>query len=238
MEANEVIEGIRQRYCMCSSYHDEGFVEMRRSGNLTALIEFKTFYRQPNQFRFEFRKNAPLGGLMTFSVCRNRNECISHCPGMEPAVSQSDLNFAIAGVTGVSLGTAVHIPPLLMPSIKTHRLIDYEEYKLVEDESGSESHFHVVEMHEQGTRTRMYVRKEDFSICRIARDSTTTNTDESIAQILERLPEAVRKQYVEVLESDRFTQKMQEPTTINYEYRKAQFNIDIKEEEFQFRLMR
>ena len=233
MNALQIVDQVRNRYCMCSSYMDEGFVEMRRSDRLEGLVEVKTYYRQPNQFRFEFKKNAPIGKLMNFYVCKNRQECFSHSPQMGSDIDRSDLNTAIAGVTGVSFGAAVHIPALLMPAIKCHRLIDYENYELMEDNSPqARDECYILVVDDEGTKITLYVRKEDFSIAEIWKESTPTG-DDQVAEILERIPEELRSQYVDILSSGDFTKKLLEPIKIRHEYRRTRFNEVIREDLFQ-----
>ncbi|MCA9804186.1 MAG: hypothetical protein KC777_19590 [Cyanobacteria bacterium HKST-UBA02] len=237
MDPARIVDEIRNRYCMCRSYSDDGYVEVRKAEHLEGLVEFRTFYKQPNQFRFEFKKNAPLGKLMNFTVRKNRNECYSHSPEMGEREEISDLNTAIAGVTGVSFGASVHVPALLMPAIRCHRLIDYEDYRLIDEIDFDGQECFLLETEDQNTTIRIAVSKSDYSIAEINKE-TAESDDEQVSEVLSRIPPDLLEQYMDFIRTDEFRDRLKEPTRIRYEYTSRTFDAEIGEDVFHSRFRR
>lgn len=233
MEVAQIIDQVRERYCQCRSYRDEGYVEMRREDKLEGLVEFKTFYKQPNQFRFDYKRNAPMGALMSASIRRNRNECINHAPEFGADMQHVDLNAAMAGATGVSLGVSLYVPALVMPGIRCHRLIDYEMYTLIEFDPTIPDDTIALDVAEEGTQLRLFINKNDFSISSIRKE--TQQSDDEIEAILERVPDDLKELLIAQMEHKSIKEELTKPVLITYNYKKVQFDSDISEEYFDLR---
>ncbi len=229
----EIIDQVRSRYCLCKSYKDEGFAEMRRCNKLEGLVEFKTYYKQPNQFRFDFKRNAPMGTLASASIRRNRNQCISHSPDLPELMDIGDLNTAMAGATGISLGVTLFIPALLMAQIRCHRLIDYADYDLIEfDPSVPDDHF-ALDANEEGTHLRLLIRKNDFCISEIRKE--TQQSEEDIETLLQKVPKELQDVLTSQMQKETLKKELSKPVEIVYRYSKIHFDLDIAEETFDLR---
>jgi len=95
-EAEALLRAVGERYAGLTSYRDHGRVQ--RPGDAAAIVQFRTRFARATGLHFEFTRAG-------------RTESISG-----PITDPDALMDALAGPTGVSLGTAHTIPALLLPA--------------------------------------------------------------------------------------------------------------------------
>jgi outer membrane lipoprotein-sorting protein len=120
--AKGIIRQVESVYNACKSYSDSGIVKtvfFKKDSKRISEKPFTTAFVRPNQFRFEYSSKFPMPGAKL-------NRYIIWCNGdnvrtwwdVQPGVEQEpSLGMAIAAATGVSSGSALTIPRLLMPEV-------------------------------------------------------------------------------------------------------------------------
>jgi outer membrane lipoprotein-sorting protein len=121
--ASVILHRVAALYAATKTYQDSGVVTLRiegagAGGGLISNVPFKTAYRAPDQFRFEF--NAPHPRMipmpsMHWIIYRNGKKVEQWA--FSKTGTQGSLNRALAGATGVSSAAAHTIPALLMPEV-------------------------------------------------------------------------------------------------------------------------
>ena len=141
-DAAQLLGRLFAAYGSFSSYEDDGIVSMGdRNNPLRPDTTFRTLFRRPSLFRFEFASPhpyEPLAHIVTTSICGH--------DGVSPYMWQKhhdsppsleiceSLDLAVAGATGISSGSAYTIAQLLMPQAEGS-LAALEELSLGESES-------------------------------------------------------------------------------------------------------
>lgn len=154
---------LAKRYENCVCYRDEGAVRLvDPAENDQPIILFKTSFRRNRHFRFEWTyhkypdKNEPEQNFIEFD---GKNAFLTYHG--QPPVAEDSLALAVAKVTGVSMGTAHHIPSLLMPEIALRsRSLIRGSYSDVSDAS-DRMHYHL-DRERNGKRTELWIRRADF----------------------------------------------------------------------------
>ena len=141
LKAQDVLDRMAAVYAGCKSYIDSGVVKtvfVLPDGNQTEVKPFTTAFVRPDQFRFEFTLKGG-GPERRFVVWRRGKEVQTWWDldlGVEKRKSlQKSLGSALAGVAGLSDGSAHTIPALLLPKeVEGRRLTDLKEAKRIEDD--------------------------------------------------------------------------------------------------------
>jgi len=111
-----------ERYASISSYEDSGVVETVTDGVLSKRntdILFKTYFTRPNKFRFEWLDCRALVFSDRSVVWSDGSKSFtSHAYKPGHIETEEDLGMAVAGATGVSLGSAHTIPVMLISEIR------------------------------------------------------------------------------------------------------------------------
>lgn len=147
MRGKQILKRMATVYATCTSYCDTGVVStlfIEAKGTRTVEKPFTTAFVRPDRFRFEYRE-----GSHRHLVWRDGQEVRTQWlkPGIEKAmavllarspyrnlVRPESLELALAGMTGVSGGSAHTIPALLLPEeVGGRRLTDMTEVKRIED---------------------------------------------------------------------------------------------------------
>ncbi|MEQ1735725.1 MAG: hypothetical protein ABL886_04915 [Rhodoglobus sp.] len=118
--AADILAKCAEAYASCRTYEDSGEVHSviirgpKSSERHTQRQRFRTAFERPDRFLFDYREMSigpeeewP-GGLACSSDGRLRFWC-----SYEASVPPSDLDHALAALTGISCGTASFIPKLL-----------------------------------------------------------------------------------------------------------------------------
>ena len=133
VSAHQIMDQVIATYASCDSYLDEGEVRtlfLDPRGNHTEVKPFSTAFVRPWDFRFEFKHRKDEHGDWQRYIVWSDAQSIRNWWSIDPGVkSFESLTMAIAGATGVSSGSALAIPSLLLPEFMVKRygsLIDLE----------------------------------------------------------------------------------------------------------------
>ena len=115
--AKSILDNMFKAYSRLSSYQDEGIVIETRdepTGGTIEKMPFKTSFRRPNMFRFEWTDYGITKLGRTHIVWSNGKEAFTY---WEPDryEKEKSLGLAVAGASGVSSGTAWTVSSLLLP---------------------------------------------------------------------------------------------------------------------------
>ena len=112
-EARQIINRMAEAYANCGTYRDHGTVETvffpLRKGKWTETLRFRTALVRPDHFRFEFVEDSD-----RYVVHSDPTGVRTWWDVMDAVEEEESLEFALAGATGISSGSAHTIPSLLL----------------------------------------------------------------------------------------------------------------------------
>lgn len=168
MSAEQIMTQVISTYASCNSYLDEGEVRtvfLDPRGKRTVVKPFATAFVRPSDFRFEFKDRRGEEDWERYIIWRSA-EAVKTWWSIDPGVKTSeDLPMAIAGATGVSSGSAVAIPSLLLPEMSGMRYETLTNLKLggVEKVNGHDA-YRIEGQDRNGAAMTLWVDKESLLI--------------------------------------------------------------------------
>lgn len=130
-DANSVLRGMLDVYATCTSYRDNGTSVNRYTERQSETV-FKTAFRRPTDFRFEYTRDEDESGERMI-VHRDKTGARSWF-SFDREVKNTSLEMAIAGATGVSRCTAFTVPHMLLPDeIGGRGFLSCENWTTMED---------------------------------------------------------------------------------------------------------
>lgn len=183
MNPQEVMDRLAQRYASCSVYSDCGSVcsfddNVERTDQRRFV--FRTFFERPMKFRFEWKQEMPIKSPV------ERNFNIVWCDGSQTAsfydfepgpTIEDNLVYAIAGATGISMGSAFEVPSLLIPEIReeSNHMLLLEDLRLSESETiGEHDCFQILGSSYRSSDTILWISKADYSLRKMQEFSVVT----------------------------------------------------------------
>ncbi len=162
-----ILARMAERYSSASTYQDTGVVETVVEGaspRRSTDVSFKTIFKRPRKFRFEWAKISPLSlpgrnviwsdGEKTFAYYR-------HDP--DKVETPESLSSAIAGATGVSRGSAHTVSRLLLEGTSGFSVTDLSRVTLKGQELFEGEECFVLEgFHPRGEAWRLWIGKKDY----------------------------------------------------------------------------
>ena len=115
----QILEQVKAIYAQCQSYMDTGRVEtvfITERGRRTVIKPFTTAFVRPAGFRFEFQERRGEAEWDRYIVWQQGAAIKSLWTMNQQEREFTDLGQALAGPTGVSGGSAVLVPGLLLPN--------------------------------------------------------------------------------------------------------------------------
>jgi outer membrane lipoprotein-sorting protein len=190
LSAQDVIDRMAKAYANCKSYRDSGVVRIvfiEETGNRTQASRFATAFVRPDRYRFEYETTLIDGRNYRCIVWRHGDE-IQRWSSIDLHLEEpKTLDRAIAGVAGVSDGSAHTIPILLLPKVVTGRpLTDIIEPKRVGDAKlGKVDCFRIQGNFVENSPMTIWIDKKTFLVRRVDslskfekfRTEETTNYD-------------------------------------------------------------
>lgn len=189
MNAEEIIEAMLEHYATIPTYEDRGEVLSRgykyQSDELTdeSRLEFRTVFRRPAEFYFEFAE-AQAGPTV---VGEEPERMILWSDGvhvrafweeMSQVDEHDDLDIAIAGFTGISLGAAGVVPFLLRGSEELSWIGGLTDLELLESEEVDGHRCYVVGGNaEDKLAVRFWIDTEHFLLRRLQRTQELSDED-------------------------------------------------------------
>lgn len=147
--AADIMERMASAYASCRSYVDEGEVRTvfhEQGGRRTRVKPFSTAFVRPSDFRFEYKERRGEEDWNSYIVWRGADS-VKTWWSVKPGVnSPTDLFSALGGAAGVSSGSAVTVPALLMPDLaRGNRIKSLSGPKLLGEEEVDGRRAHKVE---------------------------------------------------------------------------------------------
>lgn len=175
IEASEIISRMIEVYASCSSYQDQGIVRtvfIEETGNRNDEKPFTTaFQRQPHKFRFEYQSKLPIPGASPMRhIIWSKGEEVKVWWDVQPGIQTlSSLAMAIAGATGVSSGSSLTTPHLLMPNmIDAWSIPSWTDLERLDDGVVNKAGmFRIQGTTHSGSKGIVWISKETFLIYRL-----------------------------------------------------------------------
>jgi hypothetical protein len=179
-------------YASCSSYADKGeveitFIEPEPNGPPRAEYRpFSTAFVRPSQFRFEFQDKGLDGRERRYIVWSDESAIKSWWTVKPETRIFETLARALAGATGVSGGSAITVPSMLMGDLRdSHRIQTLTQLNLTgEKKLGNKTAYQIKGRDWQNNLLTIWIDKESFLLLKIyekkrlpndvERESTTT----------------------------------------------------------------
>jgi len=155
--ANEILRQMAETYKNCKTYRDSGTVTTvfyHKDGKQhTSSKPFTTVFVRPDRFRFEFKSSFDAKKWHRYIVWAKGKDVRSWWdiqPRSEETRAKLEhpesLALAVAGATGVSGGSALTVPSLLLPDrIEGRRLTDLTELKRLDDSDIERIHCYCIQ---------------------------------------------------------------------------------------------
>lgn len=154
-------------YGSCASYRDRGrvltrFFDLEGAPKDISERPFRTAFRRPDQFRFEFSNQIhPRGPWLRYVVWKSGTVVRSHWDVGPRDERLRSLSLALAGATGVSDGSAHTIPALLLPEVGGRKLTSLVGARLLGQEEIDGVECHHLTVRERRMSARMEAQRKD-----------------------------------------------------------------------------
>ncbi len=137
LTANKIMNRMSEVYGNSRSYSDSGVVRIvfiHPDRKYTVEKPFTTAFIRPDRFRFEYREKKQYVGEQRFIVHLQGNDVQMYWD-VDKELKYESLDRAIASAAGVSGGSAIRIPAMLLPSeITWRRAIRFRQPKRLGDD--------------------------------------------------------------------------------------------------------
>ncbi len=204
-DANAILRRMFGVYAACASYRDNGTSVNRYTERQSETI-FKTAFRRPMDFRFEYTKDRP-GVRM---IVHRDEEGARYWFYADEEIKNASLKMAIASATGVSGLTAFTVPHMLLPDeIDGRGFLSYENWTTGEDSEEAGRPCYRIERHYgEGDSETLWIDK--MSLLLVRHDQART----------------VRRSMIEAFKTERSTLYVPE---IDVEISEAELRFDAPE---------
>ena len=130
LSGKQILDKMVSVYASCSSYADKGEARLAAESGFDRVRPFTTAFVRPSKFRFEFQDNGD-----SYVVFQD-GASIKSWWSVESRVENFEtLSMALAGPTGVSGGSAMVVPSMLLGDLHdSHRIQNLTKLKLVREE--------------------------------------------------------------------------------------------------------
>lgn len=189
MNAEEIIEAMVEHYATLPTYVDRGEVVSRgykyQSDELTdeSRLEFRTIYRRPTEFYFEFAEgneaeaeddDTPARMILWSDGAHVR----AYWEEMSQVDEHDDLDLAIAAFTGISNGAAGVVPYLLRGSEELSWISGLTNLELLEPEEVDGHRCYVVKASGDEPMTiQFWIDTEHFLLRRLLRQQELSDQE-------------------------------------------------------------
>jgi outer membrane lipoprotein-sorting protein len=173
LTATEIIQRMQETYATSRSYSDSGVVKtvfIHPDRKRTVEKPFTTAFIRPDQFRFEYREKKPIFGERRFIIFRNGKDFQTYSD-LELPMQFESLDRAVAAATGISGGSAIRVPAMLLPSeIKWRRAIRFNNPKRIDDDRIAKIDCFRIHDFILGGPTILWIDKEKFLLRKVYRE--------------------------------------------------------------------
>jgi outer membrane lipoprotein-sorting protein len=166
LAARQILDRMADTYAHCQSYQDTGILKENYSPSVTEDKEilFTTAFIRPDCFRFEYQKQEK-SSLSRYIIWAKGKDVRSWWNRKGSIEKTTSLDFALAAATGISSGTANHIPALLLPEqIKGRRFTDMTQIKRIEDGKLDSIDCFLIQGSYEGREIILWIDKKTFLV--------------------------------------------------------------------------
>jgi outer membrane lipoprotein-sorting protein len=196
--ATAIIKNMSGRYSTVTSYQDIGVVETTTEGQLpkrSTSILFKTYFTRPGKIRFEWIDSAFFTAADRSVFWTDGTDVFSF-RGYKPEIEkEEDLGMAMAGATGVSLGSARTVPSLLLNrDVIGFSLTDLSGISLKGEEVFEGEQCYVLAGFKADEEWKLWISKKDFLLRKLRRPSIDGEYKEEIhrdIRVEEKISESI-----------------------------------------------
>jgi outer membrane lipoprotein-sorting protein len=174
LTVNEIIKLMREEYSMTKSYSDSGVVKIiiiSSKGRKTVVKKpFNTAFIRPDRFRFEYREKTQFNREHRFIVYLKGKKLQTYWD-IENDLKLDSLDKAIGAATGISGGSAITVPAMLLPSeIKWRRAIRFNKPKRIDDAIFNKILCFRIQDNIFGNNVIFWIDQETFFLLKIYRE--------------------------------------------------------------------
>jgi outer membrane lipoprotein-sorting protein len=172
-DATSILNDMFRVYSRLGSYQDEGILITTNdepTGGSIEKIPFKTFFKRPNLFRFEWTEFTITKLGRTYMVWFNGKEAFTY---WEPDryEKEKSLSLAVAGATGVSSMTVNTVSSMLLrDELGNSTLKRLTEVSLAGEELFEGVPCYRIKATESDERIELWVGKNDFLLRKLRRE--------------------------------------------------------------------
>jgi outer membrane lipoprotein-sorting protein len=173
-DATSILNDMFRVYSRLASYQDEGILITTNdepTGGSIEKMPFKTFFKRPNLFRFEWTEFRVTKLGRTYMVWFNGKEAFTY---WEPDryEKEESLGLAVAGATGVSSMTVNTVSSMLLPDELGNSILKrLTEVSLAGEELFEGVTCYRIKATERDERIELWIGKNDFLLRKLRRES-------------------------------------------------------------------
>jgi outer membrane lipoprotein-sorting protein len=175
LSARDIIAHMENAYANSNTYSDSGVVKVIFIGDVNQTVEkpFTTAFIRPDRFRYEFTEKKPYGTKQSFIIHLNGKNLQSYWD-IQKDLKHDSLNNAVASATGVSNGSAITVPGMLMPNdITWRRAIRFSQPTRIDDDTLDNADcYRVQDLILGAIPTTLWIDKNNFMLRKIYREQT------------------------------------------------------------------
>ena len=172
-DATTILNNVRAKYSRLTSYQDEGILVTTHdepTGGLIEKMPFKTYFKRPKLFRFEWTYYGISKLGQTKMIWFDGKEAFSY---WEPDRYEKEKSFsmAVAGASGITYGAVHTVTDLLLPDEFSASILNrLTNISLAGEESFEEIPCFRIEATDRDERIELWVGKADFLLRKIKRE--------------------------------------------------------------------
>lgn len=178
-DATRILNNMFRVYSRLTSYQDEGILVTTNdepTGGTIEKMPFKTFFKRPNLFRFEWTEFGITKLGRTYRIWFNGKEAFTY---WEPDryEKEESLSLAVAGATGVSSGTVNTVSRLLLPDELGDSLVKRLTKVALSGEDVIDGvRCYRIKGSDGGDPLELWVGKNDFLLRKLRRETKSGDT--------------------------------------------------------------
>jgi len=173
LTASEIIDRMKSTYANILTYRDSGIVTTVFTGGVNQTIEkpFTTVFVRPDRFRYDFKEKKPDGREQVFIIHLNGKDLQTYWD-VQKDLAHESLDRAVASATGVSSGSAITVPAMLLPGeITWRRAVRFTQPRRIEDAFFNDAEcFRLQDLVLEKMPTTLWIDKKTFLLLKIYRE--------------------------------------------------------------------
>ena len=173
LTAMAIIKRMQDEYVNSMSYSDSGVVKtvfIYTNNKRTVKKQFTTAFIHPDRFRFEYREKKHGSGEHRFIIFLKGKDLQTYWD-LKKGMKLDSLDRAVAAATGISGGSAITVPAMLLPNeITWRRAIRFYKPKRIDDDLIDKTDCFRIHDLIGGSPTTLWIDKENFLLRKIYRE--------------------------------------------------------------------